>query len=70
MFFFWQLVIDLQLLLLRLIRSLREGDFDLRVQVCDELGEWALAFDRQNYLRALPLYVKDMVQLHQKHQNV
>ena len=48
---------------MRFIRSLREGDFDLHVQVCDELGDWAFAFDRPNYSRALPLYVKDMVQL-------
>ena len=49
MFFFWQLVIDFQLLLMRFIRSLREGDFELQVQVCDELGDWAFAFDRPNY---------------------
>ena len=37
MFKYWSLVIELEMLMCRFVRSLREGDFLLYVQVCDEL---------------------------------
>ena len=37
MFMFWATIMDLELLMCRFIRSLREGHFPLYVQVCDEL---------------------------------
>ena len=54
--FYWMLVINRQRLLLRFVRSLREGDFQLYVQVCDELGNMALATDLYNYSRDLPTH--------------
>ena len=39
-FKYWSTIIDLELLLCRFVRSLREGDFVLYVQVCDELCSW------------------------------
>lgn len=35
MFKYWSLVMELELLMCRFVRSLREGDFLLYIQVCD-----------------------------------
>ena len=43
------------------------GDFPLYVQVCDELCSWFHVMDHTNYARWLPVHVRDMVQLSQKH---
>ena len=54
----------------RSVRSLREGDFDLYVQVIDELCGWLFIFDQTHYSRWLPVHVKDMGQLQHKHPEV
>ena len=51
----------------RFIRSLREGDFLLYVQVCDELCSWFHGMGHTNYACWLPEHVRDMVQLPEKH---
>lgn len=70
MFKYWSEVIELELLLCRFVRSLREGDFDLYVQVLDELCPWFFVFDHTNYARWLPVHVKDLVELPEKHPEV
>ena len=67
MFMFWSIIMDLELLICRFIRSLREGDFPLYVQVCDELCYWLHVMNHTNYARWLPVHVRDMVQLPQTH---
>ena len=67
MFMFWATIMDLELLMSRFIRSLREGHFPLEVQVRDELCSWFHVMDHTNYDCWLPVYVRDMVQLPQKH---
>ena len=58
---------ELELLLCRFIRSLREGNFNLYVQVCDELCAWFHVMDHTNYAHWLPIHVRDMVELPEKH---
>ncbi|KAL8582187.1 hypothetical protein ACOMHN_004106 [Nucella lapillus] len=70
MFMFWSTILELELLMCRFIRSLREGDFLLYVQVCDELCSWFHVMDHTNYARWLPVHVRDMVQLPEKHPEV
>ncbi len=67
MFKYWSLVIELELLMCRFVRALREGDFLLYVQVCDELCAWFFVLDHTNYARWLPIHVRDMVELAVKH---
>ena len=67
LFKFWSTVIELELLMCRFVRSLREGDFMLYVQSCDELCSWFHALDHTNYARWLPIHVRDMVTLAHKH---
>ena len=54
----------------RYVRILREGDFELYVQTIDELCPWFFALDHTNYARWLPVHVKDMVQLPERHPDV
>ena len=54
----------------RFVWSLREGDFPLYVQSCDELCSWFHALDHTNYARWLPGHVRDMVQLAQQNPEV
>ena len=70
MFKYWSSVIELELLMCRFVRSLREGDFLLYVQVCDELCAWFFVLDHTNYARWLPVHVRDMVELPAKHPTV
>ena len=69
-FKFWSMIIELELLMTRFVRSLREGDFPLYVQSCDELCSWSHALDHTNYARWLPVHVRDMVQLAQQNPEV
>jgi hypothetical protein len=63
MFMFWSTAKDLELLMCRFIRSLREGDFPLYIQIYDEVCSWFHAMDHTNYALLLPRHVRDMVQL-------
>ena len=69
-FVYWSMVLDLETLHCRFVRSLREGDFDLYVQIIDELCGWMFVFDQTNYSMSLPVHVKDMVELGRKHPGV
>ena len=48
-FKYWSTIMELELLMCRFIRSLREGDFPIYVQVCDELCAWFHVMDHTNY---------------------
>ena len=41
---YWSLVLDLEMLHCRFVRSFREGDFELYVQIIDELCGWLFIF--------------------------
>ena len=69
-FKYWSTIMELELLMCRFIRSLREGDFPLYVQVCDELCAWFHVMDHTNYARWVPVHVRDMVQLSETHPDI
>ena len=66
-FKYWQTVYDMEMLLLRFVRSIRVGDFDLYVRTLDEVADWAFILDHYNYSRWLPVHVRDMLNLEYKH---
>ena len=70
MFAYWCMVMDIELLHYRFVRSLREGDFPLYVQVIDELCNYVFTWNQIHYSRWLPVHVKDMVELEWKHPDV
>jgi hypothetical protein len=69
-FNFWNTIMELELLISRFVRSLREGDFRLYIQACDELCEWFTVMDHTNYARWLPVHVRDMVLLEERNPDV
>ena len=69
-FKYWSSIMELELLMCRFIRSLREGDFPLYVQVCDELCAWFHVMDQTHYARWVPVHVRDMVQLLETHPDI
>ena len=69
-FKYWPTITELELLMCRFIRSLREGHFPLYVQVCDELCTWFRVIDHTNYARWLSVHVRDMFQLSETHPDI
>ncbi|XP_044175497.1 uncharacterized protein LOC122958628 [Acropora millepora] len=69
-FLYWSRVLDLQLCLLRLIRSFREGNFKLYIESIKEMLPWVFALDHQNYARWLSVHLRDMLELSQKHPDI
>ena len=62
-FKYWLTVYDMELLLLRFVRSIRIGNFDLYLRSLDEIADWAYILDHYNYARWLPVHVRDMLNL-------
>ena len=67
MFLFWNIVIELEERIMLLVRSFRECNFSLYVSVLNELAPWFFSMDRHNYARWLPVHLKDMAELKEKH---
>ena len=70
MFKYWSLIVQLELLICRFVHSLRDGDFELYVQVMGELCPWFFVFDHTNYSRWLPVHVNDLVMLPTVHPGI
>ena len=60
---YWDLVLELELLSMQLVRSFCESNFELYVQCLGHLVPWMFAFDHTNYARGRPNHIKDMTQL-------
>ena len=52
------------------IRSIREGNFPLYVQSIGQLMPWFFAMDQYNYSRWVPVHIRDMLTLPQRHPEV
>ena len=63
----WQTVYDMEMLLLRFVRSIRTGDLFLYEKSWDEIVGWAFILDHYNYARWLPVHVRDMMNVRVKH---
>ena len=59
-FLYWKSVIDLQITILLYIRSIREGNFKLHVEVLYKLLNWYFIFDHYNYARWLTIHWFDL----------
>ena len=60
MFLYWKDTLDLELLVLSFVRSVREGDFQLYVASMKKLIPWCFALDHTHYARWLTVHIKDM----------
>ena len=66
-FKYWQTVYEMDMLLLRFVRSIHVGDLDLYEKTLDGFADWAFILDHYNYARWLPGNVRDMFNLPMKH---
>ena len=66
----WTITIHLELCILLYIRSLRESNFMLYVDSLQDLAVWFFALDHTHYARWLPVHLRDMVGLAEKHPDV
>ena len=69
-FYYWMTVLDMQLLLLIFIASLRDGNFPLYVQSLIKMMPWFFALNHHNYSRWLPIHIHDMSNLQSVHAQV
>ena len=69
-FEYWVKTLELEILLLLYIRSLREGRFDMYVESLVKIVPWMFSLDRTNYNRWLPVHIRDMLSLQIKHPSI
>ena len=62
-FQFWSITLEIELLILTLVRSFRTADFPLYIHVLQQLLPWFFALDRTNYARWLSIHVHDLLNL-------
>ncbi len=59
-FQYWKLTIELQLTILTLVRSQRDGRFDLYLESLSKLVPQFFALDQISYARWLPIHIRDL----------
>ena len=69
-FQYWTTVLALELSTLIYVRSLREANFSMYLDALTELVPWFFALDHTNYARWIPVHLRDMVELANKHPDV
>ena len=69
-FLYWATVLKLELLLLEYVKSIREGNFQLYLEVLAQIIPWLFALDCNNYARWLPVHLRDMLNLSETHPDV
>ena len=66
-FEFWNLVPYMELTVFMLIRSFREGDFNLYREALSELSPYFFTNNNVNYARRIPIHLRDMICLEEQH---
>ena len=64
-FQYWHTALQLELLLLIFLNSLRAADFELYVDALSNMLPWFFAMNHSNYARWLPVHLRDMRSLDQ-----
>jgi len=66
-FQYWLTTFSLEILLLLYIRAIREGNFKLYLESLSNIAPWMFALDHTHYSRWLPVHIRDMFLLSEKH---
>lgn len=69
-FQYWSLILNMELTILSLVRSFREGDFNLYCESLTALLPYFFANNNINYARWLPVHLRDMLSLEQRHPQI
>ena len=70
MFFYWRLILDIQLHILLFVRAIRQGNFELYLETLFRLLKWYFALDKYNYARWATIYWFDLALLEKTCPNV
>ena len=69
-FQYWATVLELEMLVLVYVRSLRQASFTMYLDAVTELVPWFHALDHTHYARWVPVHLRDMIALPMKHPDV
>ena len=70
MFSYWFKTLSLEILLLLYVRSIQEGNFQLYIESLAKISPWMFALDHIHYSRWLPVHIRDMMALSEKHPDI
>ena len=66
-FYYWCLVLELELCVIQFVRSLRKANFKHYIESLAQLAPWMFPSDHINYARWLSVHIRDMCTLPCKH---
>ena len=69
-FQYWATVLELEMLVLVYVRSLRQASLSMYLATLTELVPWFHALDHTHYARWIPVHLRDMIALSMKHPGV
>jgi len=69
-FQYWYTALQLELLVLIYVKSLRIANFSLYIECLMKLAPWFFSLDHTNYARWLPVHIRDMINLSVRHPTV
>ena len=69
-FRYWSTVLELELIVLTFVRSLKEANFVLYVKSLQNLIPWFFSLDQTHYARWLTVHIRDMRSLNETHSNI
>ena len=69
-FQYWLMIMRLELLVLVYVRSLRDSKFSLYVAVLKKLAPCFFALDHTHYSRWVPIHIRDMMSLQERHPDI
>ena len=67
---YWRTVNNYLLIICRLVRGQRLGDWQLTLNACTDLCPWFFAFGHTNYARWMPVFLRDMTGLPEIHPSI
>ena len=62
--------LELELCMLVFVRSQREANFNMYIDALTEISPWFFALDHTNYARRIPVHLRGMLNLTNKHPDV
>ncbi|KAJ1530222.1 hypothetical protein ONE63_005149 [Megalurothrips usitatus] len=62
-FYYWFLIFNLIITLLRFVKALRLRDYNEYCQTLKAMAPWYFTYDRQNYARWIPVHIRDLERL-------
>ena len=69
-FLYWFITLELELLALAFVRSLRTGDFQMYLDILPHIVPWFFSLNHTHYARWMSVHLTDMVSLESKHPDV